>query len=68
MAKRRKLLDEREEKLKKSFKRLEKEKRTLGCGNDGDAIHLNVGGTLMATLRSKKLGYPCTQQGIDSQT
>lgn len=52
LAKRRKLLDEREEELEKAFEKLEREKKTLGCGDDGDVIHLNVGGTLMATLRS----------------
>ncbi|GAX29441.1 hypothetical protein FisN_16Hu118 [Fistulifera solaris] len=52
LTKRRKLLDEREEELNNAFDRLEKEKRTLGCGKDSDVIHLNVGGTLMATLRS----------------
>ena len=52
LAKRRKLLNEREEELKKAYEKLEKEKKSLGCGKDGDVIYLNVGGTLMATLRS----------------
>ncbi|GAX29439.1 hypothetical protein FisN_16Hu120 [Fistulifera solaris] len=52
LAKRRKMLDEQEEELKKGFEKLEKEKKSLGCGKDSDVIHLNVGGTLMATLRS----------------
>ncbi|GAX29440.1 hypothetical protein FisN_16Hu119 [Fistulifera solaris] len=52
LTKRLKLLEQREEELKKSFERLEKEKESLGCGKDGDVIHLNVGGTRIATLRS----------------
>ncbi|GAX24652.1 hypothetical protein FisN_21Lh244 [Fistulifera solaris] len=51
LAKRLKLLEQREEELQKSFDRLEKEKKSLGCGNASDVIHLNVGGTLVATLR-----------------
>ncbi|GAX29438.1 hypothetical protein FisN_16Hu121 [Fistulifera solaris] len=52
LTKRRKILDEREEELKKAFEKLEREKQSIGCGNDSDVIHLNVGGTLMATARS----------------
>lgn len=51
LAKRLKLLDAREAELKKSFERLEKEKEILGCGNTNDVIQLNVGGTIMTTLR-----------------
>lgn len=56
LAKRRKLLEVREEELRKSVERLEKEKNSLGCGKASDVIQLNVGGTLMATLR-KTLTY-----------
>lgn len=52
LAKRRKLLDEREKELKKAADKLEQEKASLGSGDASDVIHLNVGGTLMATLRS----------------
>ena len=51
LAKRLKLLDQREEERKMSSDRLEKEKANLGCGDASDVIYLNVGGTLMATLR-----------------
>lgn len=51
LAKRLKLLEQREEELKKSFERLEREKKSLGCGNASDVLHLNVGGTPITTLR-----------------
>lgn len=51
LAKRIKLLDQREEELKKAFARLESEKKSLGCGDANDVIQLNVGGTLVTTLR-----------------
>ena len=52
LTKRQKLLDEREEELKKASDKLEQEKASLGSGDVTDVIHLNIGGTVMATFRS----------------
>jgi len=45
-------LKEKEKELSRSIERLKKEKAEFGCGENNDVISLNVGGTLMATLRS----------------
>jgi len=47
-----KSLKEQEEELTKSIKRLKEEKAEFGCGENNDVIYLNVGGALVATLRS----------------
>ncbi len=46
-----KRLKEQEEELSRSIKRLKEEKAAFGCGEENNVIYLNVGGTLMTTLR-----------------
>lgn len=48
---RKRALDEREKELEKLALTLGKEKQTLGFGEPGDVLHLNVGGTVLTTLR-----------------
>jgi len=45
-------LKEQEKELSRSIERLKEEKAAFGCGEKNDVIYLNVGGTVMATLRS----------------